>query len=81
MAKKKTGGVTAQHKGRPGKRLGIKVYGGQKIKKGQIILRQRGTKVKAGREVGVGRDFTLNALKDGEVVFKKTHGQSIVAVE
>lgn len=81
MAKKKAKGSTTQHKSRPGKRLGVKIGGGQKIKTGQIILRQRGTRVKAGKGVGMGRDFTLYALKNGAVVFKKLYSQQIVAVE
>ncbi|MCG2686086.1 50S ribosomal protein L27 [Candidatus Parcubacteria bacterium] len=52
-----------------GKRLGVKIYGGQQIKVGQIIIRQRGTVVRPGTNVGMGRDHTLFALKDGVVAF------------
>jgi large subunit ribosomal protein L27 len=80
MAKKKAGGKTRQQTTRPGKRLGLKVYGGQKIKTGAIILRQRGTRFHAGEGVGIGRDHTLFALKDGEVNFKIRQGIKVVSV-
>ncbi len=78
MAKKKAKGSTTQQTTRPGKRLGIKLYGGSKARKGQIIVRQRGTKIKGGEGVGTGRDHTLFALKDGEVAFKKFQGKRLV---
>ena len=53
------------------KRLGVKVFGGQVIRAGGIIIRQRGTKHHPGLNVGLGRDFTLFALKDGHVQFNK----------
>ena len=53
--------------------LGVKKSGGQKIKAGMIIVRQRGTKVLPGKNVGVGKDHTLFALKQGKVVFKSTN--------
>lgn len=55
------------------KRLGVKVYGGQKILAGGIIVRQRGSKHHAGKGVGTGRDWTLFALKDGTVKYDKAH--------
>ena len=55
------------------KRLGVKVYGGQKILAGGIIIRQRGSKHHAGKGVGTGRDWTLFALRDGVVEFDKAH--------
>jgi large subunit ribosomal protein L27 len=55
------------------KRLGIKRFGGQKVLAGSIIVRQRGSKLHAGKNVGTGRDWTLFALKDGEVKFDKAH--------
>ena len=55
------------------KRLGIKLYGGQKVLAGGIIVRQRGTKHHAGKGVGTGRDWTLFALRDGTVEFDKAH--------
>ncbi len=80
MAKKKTGGSTVQHKGRVGKRLGIKIYGGQNIKTGQIIVRQRGSKFHAGQGVGMGRDHTLFALKTGRVSFSSLRGKKVVSI-
>lgn len=55
------------------KRLGVKTFGGQKVLAGTIIIRQRGTRLHAGRNVGTGRDWTLFALKDGVVKFDKPH--------
>jgi len=70
MAHVKAGAKKARQKSTvAGKRLGVKIYGGQKIKVGQIIVRQRGTVVKPGTNVGMGRDHTLFALKDGTVEF------------
>ena len=80
MAKKKAGGKTRQHTTRPGKRLGLKVSGGQKIKTGTIILRQRGTRFQAGEGVGIGRDHTLFALKDGTINFKKRLNRQFVSI-
>jgi len=54
-------------------RLGVKAFGGQAVLAGTIIVRQRGTKLHAGRNVGTGRDWTLFALKDGRVQFDKAH--------
>ncbi len=55
------------------KRLGVKLFGGQSVLAGSIIVRQRGSKLHAGKNVGTGRDWTLFALKDGEVKFDKAH--------
>jgi large subunit ribosomal protein L27 len=76
MAKTKAGGKTRQKTRRPGKRLGLKVFGGQKIIAGNILARQRGTKFHPGEGVGMGRDFTLYALKDGVLKFKKKQGKT-----
>lgn len=81
MSHVKSGGATAQGTTRPGKRRGVKIFGSQKIKTGQIILRQVGTKVHAGMGVGVGRDYTLFALKDGIVNFFTRLGKQFVAVK
>jgi large subunit ribosomal protein L27 len=81
MAKTKAGGKTRQKTTRPGKRLGVKIFGGQIVKPGQIIVRQRGTKFHPGEGVKLGRDFTLFALKEGKVSFKKKQGKQLVAVE
>ena len=69
MAQKKGGGSTRNGRDSQPKMLGVKVYGGQKVPAGSIIVRQRGTKFHAGANVGVGRDHTLFALVDGEVKF------------
>ena len=70
MAKKKAGGAKARQQTRvSGKRLGLKVGSGQSVSAGQILVRQRGTKIKPGKNVGVGRDHTLFAKKEGKVEF------------
>lgn len=80
MAKKKASGSLRQHTTRPGKRLGVKIFGGQPIKTGQIIIKQRGTLYHPGEGVGRGRDHTLFALKDGKVAFKNRFGKKFVLV-
>jgi len=70
MAKAKQAGAKARQKKRPaGKRLGLKVGAGELVKPGQIIMRQRGTKIHPGEGVGLGRDFTLYALREGVIKF------------
>lgn len=69
MAHKKAGGSTRNGRDSKAKRLGVKRYGGQHVKAGEIIIRQRGTKYHAGMHVGVGKDYTLYALKEGIVEF------------
>ena len=59
----------------------MKRFGGQLVSAGEILVRQRGTKMRPGANVGVGRDHTLFALRDGEVVFGKDRGRTAVAVE
>ena len=71
MAHKKAGGSTRNGRDSESKRLGVKVYGGQSINAGGIIVRQRGTKFHPGNGVGIGKDHTLFALKDGVVKFVK----------
>ena len=71
MAHKKAGGSTRNGRDSEAKRLGVKIYGSQKIIAGNIIVRQRGTKHNPGVNVGMGKDHTLFALVDGKVVFKK----------
>ena len=80
MAHTKQTGKARQHTTRPGKRLGVKRFGGQQVKTGTIIVRQRGTKFHPGKNVGMGRDFTLFALADGVVQFSKKLGRTIVNV-
>ena len=69
MAHKKAGGSTRNGRDSEAKRLGVKMYGGQVIKAGNIIVRQRGTQFHPGAGVGLGRDHTLFALVDGKVEF------------
>lgn len=69
MAHKKGGGTTRNGRDSQSKRLGVKVYGGQSISAGGIIIRQRGTSVHPGDNVGMGKDHTLFALVDGKVKF------------
>ncbi len=71
MAHKKGAGSSKNGRESESKRLGVKVFGGQFAKAGNIIVRQRGTKHHAGENVGMGKDHTLFALIDGTVVFKK----------
>lgn len=74
MAHKKAGGSTRNGRDSNPKYLGVKRYGGQLVKAGEIIIRQRGTKYHAGQYVGLGRDHTLYALKDGIVEFNDNKG-------
>ena len=69
MAHKKAGGSSRNGRDSQGKRLGVKRFAGQQVKAGTIIARQRGTKIYPGTNVGMGRDFTLFALIDGEIKF------------
>ncbi|HCY37603.1 MAG: 50S ribosomal protein L27 [Candidatus Margulisiibacteriota bacterium] len=71
MAHKKGKGSSSNGRDSNPKYLGVKKFGGQAVKAGNIILRQRGTKVKPGVNVGLGRDYTIYALIDGRVEFKK----------
>lgn len=80
MAKKKQGGKVSQHHQRAGKRLGLKISGGEKVGIGSVLIRQRGTKFAAGPNVGVGRDHTLFSLIKGIVGFKKRNGRQTVNV-
>ena len=74
MAHKKAGGSSRNGRDSAGQRLGVKKFGGEEVIAGNIIIRQRGTKVKPGTNVGLGRDHTLFALSDGHVQFGKTRG-------
>lgn len=80
MAHVKSGGATRQHSQRSGKRLGVKIFGGQKVKGGQIIVRQRGQEFHAGINTDLGRDFTIFSLSDGTVSFRKKNGISYIDV-
>ncbi len=70
MAHKKGGGSTKNGRDSISKRLGVKVFGGEVVKAGNIIVRQRGTKFHPGKNVGIGKDYTLYALIDGKVKFE-----------
>jgi large subunit ribosomal protein L27 len=70
MAHKKAGGSTRNGRDSNPKYLGVKLFGGQAVKAGNIIVRQRGTRFHPGKNVGMGRDHTLYALTDGTVEFK-----------
>jgi large subunit ribosomal protein L27 len=80
MAKTKAGGKTTQKPPRAGKRLGVKLFGGQKVNVGQIIVRQRGTRFHPGEGVKLGRDFTIYAVRNGRVSFLKRRGKVVVSV-
>lgn len=81
MAHKKGAGSSRNGRESESKRLGIKLYGGQVAKAGNIIVRQRGTVHNAGLNVGIGRDHTLFALIDGTIEFKrKANNKSFVSV-
>lgn len=82
MATKKAGGSSRNGRDSAGRRLGLKKSGGQQVIAGNIIVRQRGTKFKAGSNVGIGRDHTLFALIDGVVCFnRRAEGRVYVSVE
>jgi large subunit ribosomal protein L27 len=80
MAHKKGAGSTKNGRDSNSKRLGVKVYGNQAIKAGGIIVRQRGLTFKTGANVGVGKDYTLFALKEGIVKFEKVKSTSFVSL-
>jgi large subunit ribosomal protein L27 len=81
MAHKKAGGSSRNGRDSAGRRLGVKLFGGQTVLAGNILARQRGTKWHAGKNVGVGKDHTLFALTNGKVEFKtKTKGRTYVSV-
>ena len=71
MAHKKAGGSTRNGRDSESKRLGVKLFGGQQVAAGNIIVRQRGTKFHPGTNVGCGKDFTLFALDNGKIKFEK----------
>lgn len=80
FAHKKGGGSTKNGRDSQAKRLGVKAYGGQKVSAGSIIIRQRGTKIYPGKNVGMGKDYTLFALCDGVVKFGESNAKKIVTV-
>jgi large subunit ribosomal protein L27 len=74
MAHKKGGGSSRNGRDSQSKRLGVKKYGGEVVRTGNIIVRQRGTRIKPGANVGVGKDYTLFAKADGFVRFEHIRG-------
>lgn len=80
MAHTKSGGTTKGNRDSVAKRLGVKLYGGQKATVGNIIVRQKGSRIHAGKGVAMGKDFTLFALAEGVVTFKTRMGRKIVEV-
>lgn len=80
MSHVKAGGAVRQHHQRPGKRLGLKKFGGEKVQIGHIILRQRGAKYKLGKGVGMGSDHTIFAMIAGTVKFGHRLGKTVVNV-
>lgn len=82
MAHKKAGGSSRNGRDSAGRRLGVKKFGGEAVVAGNIIIRQRGTKVNAGPNVGMGKDHTLYALTAGQVRFyRKADDKAYVSVE
>ena len=81
MSTKKAGGSSKNGRDSESKRLGVKRFGGQAVRAGNIIVRQRGTKMKAGENVGLGKDHTIFATADGIVKFSKNaQGRCTVSV-
>jgi len=80
MAHKKGGGSSRNGRDSKSKRLGVKKYAGELVISGNILVRQRGTKIKPGLNVGMGKDHTLFAVVDGEVMFDITRGRKRVNV-
>ena len=82
MAHKKAGGSTRNGRDSAGRRLGVKKFGGEVVVPGNIIIRQRGTKYHPGKNVSIGKDHTIFAVKEGVVSFKKKSGsKSFVNVD
>lgn len=80
MAHIKTGGTTKGNRDSLGKRLGVKKSGGSKVVSGNIIVRQRGAKIKASLGTKLGKDFTVYATRDGVVNFKRYHNKTMVEI-
>ena len=80
MAHKKGGGSTRNGRDSNAKRLGVKRFGGEHVIPGNIIIRQRGTKIRPGNYVGLGKDYTIYSLVEGQVTFEMKHGRKYVSV-
>ena len=81
MAHKKGEGSVRNGRDSHSKRLGVKIFGGQPAINGNIIVRQRGTQYHPGNNVGLGKDFTIFAIADGIVEFRKTRTQTLISVK
>lgn len=82
MAHKKAGGSSRNGRDSAGRRLGVKKYGGESVIPGNIIIRQRGTKWHPGEGVGIGKDHTIFALREGNVSFRtRSNGKVFVSVD
>jgi large subunit ribosomal protein L27 len=82
MAHKKAGGSSRNGRDTAGRRLGVKKFGGEMVVSGNILVRQRGTKFHPGANVGIGKDHTLFALTQGQVLFQRTAmGRTVVSVQ
>lgn len=81
MAHKKGAGSTRNGRDSNSKRLGVKCYGGEYVIPGNIIIRQRGTKVHPGQNVGLGKDYTIFAVVEGRVKFEDKNGRKYVSVQ
>jgi large subunit ribosomal protein L27 len=80
MAHVKAGGTAAGNKDSVSKRLGVKIYGGQLASSGNIIVRQKGTRINPGKGVEMGRDFTIFSVTEGKVTFSTIRGKQYVSV-
>ena len=80
MAHKKAAGSTRNGRDSESKRLGVKRYGGEQVRAGSIIVRQRGSKLHPGDNCGMGRDYTLFAKADGKVEFRPRRGRTVVNI-
>lgn len=81
MAHKKGQGSTRNGRDSAGQRLGVKVFGGEAVTGGMVLVRQHGTRIHPGRGVGCGRDHTLYARKDGRVRYYESRNRNMVAIE
>ena len=81
MSHKKGQGSTRNGRDSKGQRRGVKIYGGQQVTAGNILVRQLGTPIRPGRGVGLGRDYTLFALKDGTVRYYASRGHNYASID
>ena len=81
MAHKKGQGSSRNGRDSQGQRRGVKVFAGQQVRAGTILVRQVGTKIHPGRNVGLGRDYTLFALRDGVVSYGRSRNRTVAKVE